>query len=162
MNCVLRSGWLSPSRGLQTEFLLVQQLADQRAANPMPHGDQCPCQLRQALARPAQRRHRVTARVRLDQCQQIGNQRGILRHPLLAAPTRTTDPSKLMRLVGGQFLQAPANRAGGDPSGPRDRSDTAIPRRLGFRRRKDPPGALVQVLRKGRIAFANRSDVDHP
>ena len=34
-------------------------------------GDQGPRQLRQAFACPAQRRHRIAARVRLDHCQQI-------------------------------------------------------------------------------------------
>ena len=80
--------------GLQTELLLMQQLTDQRAANTMAFGDQDPRQLRQAFAGPAQRRHRIAARVRFDQCQQIGNQRGILRHSLLATAAGATDPSR--------------------------------------------------------------------
>ena len=62
---------------------------------------------------------------------------------------------------GGQFLQTPSNRAGSDPRGARHRRATAIPRRLGFRRRKDTPSSLVQVLGQVGIALANRGDVDH-
>ncbi len=148
--------------GLQTELLLVQQLAEQSAANPVALGDQRLRQLRQALHRPAQRRHRIAARIRLDQRQQIGNQRGILRHPLLAATTGTADPTQVKHLGIGQFLQPPANRAGRHAGGARYRRNATIPGRLGFCRREHAPGTLVQVLRKRRIAPANRGDVDHP
>jgi hypothetical protein len=68
--------------------------------------------------------------------------------------------SMVKRLGGGRFLQAPTNRAGGN--GAHHRRDTAILGRLGFRRRKDAPGSLVQVLGQGGITLANRGDVDHP
>jgi hypothetical protein len=54
--------------------------------------------------------------------------------------------STVKLLGGGQFLQAPPNRAGSDPRGARHRRDTATLRRLGFRRRKDAPGSLIQVV----------------
>src|SRR5215210_2833368 len=52
-----------------------------------------------------------------------------------------------------------------DPAPPascRHRRDPPIPRRLGFRRCEDAPGPLVQMGPEGRIAGANRGDVDHP
>ena len=149
--------------GLQTELLLMQQFADQRAANPMAFGDQCPRQLRQALACPAQRRHRIAARVRLDQCQQIG--RPAWYPAPLASCHRRRDDGSVQASSGSaaanSFKPRPIVLAA-DPRGAHHRRDTAIPGRLGFRRRKDTPGSLVQVLGQGGITLANRGDVDHP
>src|SRR4051812_49476458 len=147
---------------LQTELLPMQQRADQRAPDTVALGNQRPRQLRQALARPTQRRHRIAARVRLDQRQQIRNQCGILRHPLLAAAAATTHTPEIQHVSGGQFLQAATDRAGRDPGRTGNRRDPPIPRRLGFRRCEDAPGPLVQMGPEGRIAGANRGDVDHP
>src|SRR3954451_23821508 len=146
---------------LQAELLLVQQLTNQGAADTVAHGGQGLRQLRQALAGPAQRRHRIAARVRLDQRQQIAKQRGILRHPLLAAATGTADTARVKHLRCHQFLQAPADCAGSNSGGPRQCRDAAIAGCLGFRRREHPPATLVQVLRRRGVAFANRGDLDH-
>ena len=124
--------------------LALEQLTDQRAANPMAFGDQCPRQLRQALACPAQRRHRIAARVRLDQCQQIGNQRGILRHSLLATAAGATDPS-------GSSGSAAANSFKPRPivlaAIPVARTTAAIP---------PYPNVLASVAAKIRLARSSR------
>jgi hypothetical protein len=52
--------------GLQTELLRLQQFADDRMADFVPELVQFGGRAAQALARPAQRRHRIAARVRLD------------------------------------------------------------------------------------------------
>ena len=51
---------------LQAEVQIPQQLADHRVANRMPLGTQLRGQAAQALARPAQRRFRITPFGRLD------------------------------------------------------------------------------------------------
>src|SRR4051794_40886397 len=86
----------------------------------------------------------------------------ILRHPLLAAAAATTHTPEIQHVSGGQFLQAATDRAGRDPGRTGNRRDPPIPRRLGFRRCEDAPGPLVQMGPEGRIAGANRGDVDHP
>jgi hypothetical protein len=57
--------------GLQTELLRLQQFADDRMADFVPELVQFGGQTTQALARPAQRRHRIAARVGLDKRVQI-------------------------------------------------------------------------------------------
>ncbi len=63
--------------GLQAELLLLQQLADNRGADLAPEVVEFGGQPAQALARPAQRRHRIAARVGLDQRVQIVEQTGV-------------------------------------------------------------------------------------
>jgi hypothetical protein len=62
---------------LQAELLLLQQLADNRVANLVPEFVEFSRQPAQALARPAQRRHRIAPRVGLDQRVQIVEQTGV-------------------------------------------------------------------------------------
>ena len=148
--------------GLQAELLLMQEFTDQGAADPVTLSHQRPRQLRQAFACPSQRRHGVAACAGLDQRQQIGHQHGILRHTLLAPATVAAHAPQVQQFAGGHFLQAPPNRARGNPGGARHRGDAAIPSRFGLCCRQYAPRPLVQMVRKGCVAFANRSDIDHP
>ena len=53
--------------GLQTVVELVQEFADERAADRVAHVAQAPAELAQALASPQHRRLWITARLRFDQ-----------------------------------------------------------------------------------------------
>jgi len=85
LTCSLRyRNWASRSRmllsfqglgvGLQTEPLLTQQPAHRRRRHRMARPRQLPGQVPQRLDRPAQRRDRIPALIRLHQRQQRWNQ----------------------------------------------------------------------------------------
>ena len=57
------AAFLGLTVGLQTELLLLQQFANHRAADPVPQYLQFRRQMPQALACPAQRRHRIATLV---------------------------------------------------------------------------------------------------
>ncbi len=114
-NCASRSGIVGAlarlAVGLEAEFLLLQQLADM--ADLVAEFVEFPDQPAQTLARPAQRRHRIAARVGLDQRVQIVEQTGV-RFRKRLRPSRTANAARLQRRRGVQFLKAASDRARGD------------------------------------------------
>jgi hypothetical protein len=76
--------------GLQAEVLLRQQFTNDGAADRMALCGQFRRKSPEALAGPAQCRHRIASLRRLNQRQQ---QPGARRHQRLATATRTTQPS---------------------------------------------------------------------
>src|SRR4051812_26858796 len=79
--------------GLQAEAEIVQQRADQGAADPVALGLQLVGEPAQALAGPAQRRFRIAARGRLDQGLESRPQLRIGLDRGLAARARPTQPA---------------------------------------------------------------------
>jgi hypothetical protein len=59
-----------PGVALQAEACLAQQVADRVRAHPVALRGQLGGQVTGGLGGPAQRRHRIAAQVRLDQCEQ--------------------------------------------------------------------------------------------
>ena len=109
--------------GLQAEAEIVQQRADQGAADPVALGLQLVGEPAQALAGPAQRRFRIAARGRLDQGLESRPQLRIGLDRGLAARARPTQPARRQRALVGQVLEpAPdgARRQAGDLSHCRD------------------------------------------
>src|SRR5207244_1121613 len=95
--------------GLQTITRLTEQVGDQGAADRVTLRLQRLRQVAHALAGPPQWRLRITARRRLDQGLEIGEQPRILGDRSLAPSARSANP--LRGLVLRQFFQAPSNRA---------------------------------------------------
>src|SRR6202011_5823398 len=110
---------------LQTVTCLIEQVADQGAADFVTLRLQRLRQTAHALAGPPQRRFRIPAGRRLDQGFEIGEQRRILGNRRLAPRSRPPNPFR--RLILRQFLQAPPDRAWRNPSRHRDRRDPTIP-----------------------------------
>ena len=131
--------------GLQAELLLLQQFPDNRVADPVATRCQFPRQPPQALAGPAQRRHRIASLARRHKRQQVVQQSRVRRHQGLAPPARTANPVGVQLGSGGQLLQAPTDRAHRDAGGPRHGGNTAIPSRTRFGCRKQPPPTLIQI-----------------
>ena len=101
--------------GLQAEVLLCQQFANHGAADRMALCSQFRRKSPQALAGPAQCRHRIAPLRRLNQRQQRGQQSGVRCHQWLAAATRATKPSGCNANILRLLLQsAPDPRLRGD------------------------------------------------
>ena len=107
----------------------------------------------QALARPTQRRHRIAARLGLDQRVQIVEQTGVRFRQRFASPSRTANATELQRRRRVEFLQAASDRARGDPRDPGNRGDAAMPRRPGFRRSEKPSLPFIQLRQYRCIAL---------
>src|SRR3954447_1773208 len=148
--------------GLQAEAEIVQQRADQGAADPVALGLQLVGEPAQALAGPAQRRFRIAARGRPDQGLESRPQ---LRFGLdrgLPARPRPTQPARRQRALVGQVLEpAPdgARRQAGDLSHCRD---AAIAGGLRF---GGGPQAAPPLVEKGLQRFVALPDavaINHP
>src|SRR6202042_1522643 len=151
--------------GLQAELLLLQQFANHRVADLVPKLAQFVRKAAQALAGPAQRRHRIAARVGLDQRVQVVEKTGIRFTQRFAAPTRPRSATGRRRGRRFQFLHPPSDRAGGAPRHPRHRGYAAISRRTSFRRDEKPALTFIQLRRYRRVArleLAKRLFIDHP
>src|ERR1700757_133856 len=144
---------------LQTVTRLIEQVADQGAADLVTLGLQRLCQPAHAFAGPPQRRSRVTPRRRLDQRLEIVKQRVVLGDRSPASSSRP--PNALRGLVRRQFLQAPSDGARRNPSRHRDRRHPAITRgkRLGCRHQT--PAAFIEKGRHRRKPLSNGFDIDH-
>jgi hypothetical protein len=79
------------ARRLQTVVHLAQEAADRALANGMPLSMEFFSQPARAFAGPAQRRHRVPARGRFDQCVEISHQVSLFAGQFLAATPDGTD-----------------------------------------------------------------------
>src|SRR5208283_2690382 len=151
--------------GLQAELLLLQQLADNRMAELVPEFVEFSRQPAQALARPAQRRHRIAARVGLDQRVQIIEQTGVRFRQRFASPSRTANATELQRRQRIEFLQAASDRARGDARDPGNRGYAAMPCRPGFRRSEKPSLPFIQLRQYRCIALLElleRIFINHP
>ena len=147
--------------GLQTVFELVQEFANQRAANPMAHGAQTLAELTQALASPQQRRLRIAARARFDQRAQIINQARIRLAQRLTTAARPAYPFHVRPLAGPQFGQPTSDRAARDTRGTHDRDNPAVPGRCRLGCRKPPPSPLVEHRSERLEALAYGRFVNH-
>jgi hypothetical protein len=133
-------------RALKTEAALPQQAAHRRRGNRMALFGQLGGQMPQRLRRPAQRRHRITPRVRLDQLQQRRRQLRVMRgdRPTSSAgPPRSSDRQQL--LPGVQLAHATAHRRGADPGRIRHRGYAPVAQQPGLAGQRQPLLPLVQM-----------------
>src|SRR6266436_6201391 len=144
---------------LQTVTRLIEQVADQGAADLVTLGLQRLRQPAHAFAGPPQRRFRVTPRRRLDQRLEIVKQRVVLGDRSPASSSRL--PNALRGLVRRQFLQAPSDGARRNPGRHRDRRYPAITRGKRLRGRNQTPAAFIEKGRHRRKPLSNGFDIDH-
>src|SRR6185312_1129538 len=142
--------------GLEAVAGRMQQRSNRAPADRVALSAQLFGQPPSALARPAQRRLRVTPARRLDHRFQSRNQlRIVLSQPLASAP-RPSDPSRLEQTLLGRQVQL--RQPGGDRHArktrrPRHRGDTAPTQPSGLRGRPLPPQPFVH-LRPQRLVDA--------
>ena len=120
---------------------------------PLPH--QLGRQLAGALARPAQRRHRVSPRDRLHQGLQVLDQTGILAGQRLASASWCAHPLhairssrfglRARRWTGLEFAHADANGGALQPGGIRHRRDPAASEHHRFGGCPQPTPSLIQI-----------------
>src|SRR5208282_1711409 len=127
---------------LQAVARLIEQVADQGAADLVTLRLQRLRQVAHALAGPPQRRFRITACRRLDQRLEIVAQRGVPGNRRFASGSRPPDP--LRGLVPRQFLQTPPDRARRNPGCHRDRRDPAITRGECLGRRNQTTAPFIE------------------
>lgn len=131
---------------LQAEPVFLQQPPYRGRGHTMPLPGQFGGQPPQRLRRPAQRRHRITALVRLDQRHQRRNQlpvNGLGPHP---PATGAPDAPLGQRLVPGLELEhAFADGRLADASRARDQSYASVAEQSGLGRQRQPLLTLVQV-----------------
>lgn len=135
--------------GLQLEALLAQQASDGVGTDPVPLAGQFGRQRAGRLGRPPQRRHRISALVRLDQRQQRRPQSGIEVRDAFAPTARPSHPlhQGLARLQVGH---TPADRCLAHPGRPGHGPNAAMPQAPGLRGRQQPPLPLVQMREQHR------------
>src|SRR6516225_8599833 len=144
---------------LQTVTGLIEQVADQGAADLVTLRVQRLRQAAHALAGPPQRRFRITACRRLDPRLKIREQRGVLGNRRFASGSRPPDP--LRGLVPRQFLQTPPDRARRNPGCHRDRRDPAITRGERLGRRDQTAAPFIEKRGHRRKPLSDGSDIDH-
>ena len=156
LNCASRSGLSAPSRVLllacRLNFCFFSNLPTTVWLILCPSLSKFSRQPAQALARPAQRRHRIAARVGLDQPVQIVEQTGGRFGQRFASPSRTTNATERQQRRRVEFLQAASDRARGDPRDARNPGYAAVPRRPGLRRQK-PSLPFIQLRQYRCIAL---------
>src|SRR6266446_9575626 len=144
---------------LQTVTRLIEQVADQGAADLVTLRLQRLRQAAHALARPPQRRLRITACRWFDQGLQIGEQRRVFGDRSLAS--RSRPPNPFGRLVLRQFLQTAPDRARRNSGGQRHRRDPAITRGEGLRRRDQTTAPFIEKRGDRREPLSDGFDIDH-
>ena len=134
---------------LQAEPVLLQQPPYRGRGHTMPLSGQLGGQAPQRLRRPAQRRHRITALIRLDQRHQRRNQlpvNGLGPHPPAA---RAPDASLRQQLVPGLELKdAFADGPLADPGRARDQSYASVAEQSGLGRQRQSLLTLVQMRKQ--------------
>jgi len=143
--------------GLQTVAQVMQQLADNRRANPVSATPQRRGQMAQAAARPQQRPHRVAPRRRLDQTLQLGQQASILRCLLLPATTCPADAAERHRRGMAKVRQSLVNRRARQTGHPRHQADAAAAQGARLQGGKAPPALLAQNRRHRPISPPRRA-----
>jgi hypothetical protein len=132
--------------GLQAEPFPLQQSAHRRGRDRVSLPGQLLGQVPQRLGRPPQRRHRITALVRLDQRQQGWDEVGVLPGGGLASPTWPADAAGRERpLASFQLKDALADGRLADASHLRDRAHATMPQQPRLDRQRQTLLALVQV-----------------
>src|SRR5271167_40973 len=144
---------------LQAVPRLIEQVADQGAADLVTLRLQRLRQPAHALAGPPQRRSRITPRRRLDQRPEIVEQCRVLGSRRFASGSRPPDP--LRRFVPRQFLQAPPDRARRNPGRQRDRRDPAITRSECLGRRDQTAAPFIEKRGHRGKSLSDRFDIDH-
>ena len=147
--------------GLKAELLLPQQFAHDRVADAMPQGGELGGQPAQALAGPAQRRHRIAARLRLDQPVQVVEKLPVRHDQRFAAAARTADAARLQPRRRREVPQAAADGTRGDAGDPRHCRNAAVTGCRGFRGCEQPPPTFVEMRRQGFKTFANQTNIEH-
>src|SRR5208337_1346585 len=89
---------------LETVVQFVQGGPNPPMAGPVTHALQGVRQGANALARPAQRRHRISTGQRLNETFQFLKHRGIFRAHLLPSASGAADPSRSHRWLVEEFL----------------------------------------------------------
>jgi hypothetical protein len=147
--------------GLKAELLLPQQFAHDRMAHAMPQGGEFGRHSAQTLASPAQRRHRIAARLGLDQPVQVVEKFPVRHDQRFAAAARTADAARLQPRRRREFIQAAADGACGDAGDPRHCRNAAVTGGRGFSSCEQPPPAFVEMRRQSLKTFANQSNIEH-
>jgi hypothetical protein len=119
-------------------------------------------QAAQAPARPAQRRHRIAARVGLDKRVQIVEQLAIRLGQRFPAASRTANAPLRRRLRRLEIFQAAPDRTRGDARNARHRSNPAMAGGFGFRGGKQTPLTFVEMRQHRRLALPERIFINHP
>src|ERR1700752_584820 len=145
---------------LQTVTRLIEQVADQGAADFVTLRLQRLRQTAHALAGPPQRRLRITAGRRLDQGFKVGEQRRVLGNRRLSPRSRPPNPFR--RLILRQFLQAPPDSARRNPRRHCDRRDPTITRGEGPRRCDQTTASFIEKRGHRRKPLSDGFDIDHP
>ncbi len=138
------SAFDGPGVGLQAEAFLPQQVPDRVSAHLVSPTGELDREIPGRLRRPAQRRHRIPARIRLDKCQQRGSQTRIHVCGLLPPAAGPTDPPQRF-LTGLQLVHALTHRCLTDLSRTRDRPDPAMSQDPGLGPHQQPPLPLLQL-----------------
>ncbi len=141
--------------GLQTVAKPVQEFADERAPDLVPHIAQALAEVAQALAGPEQWRLRIAARIGLDERAQILDEVGVCCGQPLAPTAWMTHSIGVAGAPNAQLVQSAPDRAARKTRDPRHRGYTAPPRRLRLCRRKTSQRALVQHRSERLEAQAN-------
>jgi len=144
---------------LQTVTRLIEQVANQGAADLVTLRLQRLRQTAHALAGPPQRRFRIPAGRRFDQDFEIGKQRRVLGNRWFAP--RSRPPNPVRRLILRQLLQSPPDRARRNPGRYRDRRDPPITRGECLRRRDQTTAPFIEKRRHRRKPLPDRFDIDH-
>ncbi len=147
--------------GLKRIVELMQQLADEGAADRMAHVAQPLAELAQALAGPQQRRLRVATGRGLDQGAQVLDQAGIARHLRSAASAGPADALRVDRLAAAQFGERATDRAARQPGRSGHRRDAAMPRGERLGGGKSAPPALIEHRIERLETLANGRFVNH-
>src|SRR4029077_9215270 len=121
---------------------------------PVQRSSQITC----ALARPTQRRLRITACTRLDDRLQGFDQPRLLLLTRLASTALTSLAIRWQGLRSRKLLNTIANRAVGQGGRRRHRGNAAPAQRPGLSSCPAPSAALVQVWKDGQILLTNPLD----
>jgi hypothetical protein len=162
------------SGALQAEATAAKKVAHGGRGDRMALRGQLGGQMPQRLRRPAQRRHRISPRVRLDQFQQGRRQLRVVRGDRLTSSAGSPrSPGRQRLLAGVQLAHAAAHRGGADPGRIRDRGHAPVSQQPGLAGQRHPLLPLVQMrqqhLEPGRELTADlvvdahsRSSTPHP
>ena len=129
---------------LQAEALLPQQVSHRIGAGAVTLPGELARQCPQRLGRPPQRRHRITALIRLHQRQQRRPQPRVQVSQALTATAGLARPAQ--RLRAGLQLAGPQRHRGlPDPRRAGHHPDPAMPQDPGLRPHQQPPLPLIQM-----------------
>jgi hypothetical protein len=129
---------------LQAEALLPQQVSHRVSAGAVALPGELGRQRPQRLRRPPQRRHRITALIRLHQRQQRRPQARVQVSKPLAAPARLACPSQRLR-AAVQLVDPQRHRGFPDPCRASHHPDPAMTQDPGLSPHQQPALPLIQM-----------------